>query len=809
MVHAFWQRSPQLSAILKPSLLAVAVAATTPFATAQEDKNNRFALTLEEVVVTAQKREESAMSVPISINTFTRQDIINTGALTIEDIDDFMPGVQFGSLTSNQSTQLSIEIRGISSPNISSGGDPSVSTFYDNAYMPRAVTSIPFTDIARVEVLKGPQGTLFGRNATVGVVNIVPNRPTADTEGYVQTRLGNYGLLDVEGVLNLPLTDRLAMRAALNYHERDPIFNNVGVGDDMRQEEFTAARLAFEYALTDDTVVLLAGDYEDRDDGASYAIGVSTYAESIDPFNDDVAVDTLEREEDRDMYGLNVQLDHAFNEELSLFGIVSYRSWETFNKQDEDGTAEPRRYLDTNNIEDSDIWYSELRFNFVYNDIDWIVGTNYSKEDVKQRTDIGLQADSYMQFLSLELLPFLGFPSDPDVHAWDVLPDFTTQDYLEAGVLAGQIQGTPPIAVLPPEFAGTYFTETMQNTGDFVNWGIFTDLTYQLTDSVRLIGGLRYSYDKKDYSWQTFPQDLDWPFAPVRVAFDPVQAGATEDNFFDAFEDSESWDQVTGRAVAEWDFLDTAMTYLSVATGYKSGGYDGQIYSSVIAGPFDPEEITSYEWGLKGDFFEDRVRVEFAAFYMELENSQTTEDTRESPDDPTAQPTVVSTDEDILGWEIVAHWQIIDSLRIAGLTTWRENERTQAPFFDSAGEPAGGRSEKLKNQWDYTLRLDWTPNIPVGFLLVHVDYIFNDAEDPSDDPIFTTGPWYFQDSEILNARIAWANPEDNLELAVWGKNLLDKEYADNPGGLVADTLGAYKTNIEDPLTYGVEIRYTF
>ncbi|MCB1843649.1 MAG: TonB-dependent receptor, partial [Halioglobus sp.] len=203
------QRSPLLQVpghlAQKPLVCALATLLTLPgsLALAQESAGaatqSRYQLVLEEVLVTAQKREESSMSVPIAINTFSAQDIINTGALDISDIDDFMPGVRFGNVTSNQSTQLAVEIRGVASPNISSGQDPSVATFYDNAYLPRAVTSIPFVDIARVEVLKGPQGTLYGRNATVGVVNMIPNAPDADEfDAFARARLGNFGLVNLE-----------------------------------------------------------------------------------------------------------------------------------------------------------------------------------------------------------------------------------------------------------------------------------------------------------------------------------------------------------------------------------------------------------------------------------------------------------------------------------------------------------------------------------------------------------------------------------------------------------------------------------
>ncbi|GAB5450396.1 MAG: TonB-dependent receptor [Halioglobus sp.] len=803
----FAPRALQLGTTALATVLAVS--ASTAIAQDPEAGGSRYDLVLEEVLVTAQKREQSNMTVPISVDAFTAQDIINTGATDIGEIDDFMPGVE---IDSGQTTQTGIRIRGVRSPNISSGQDPSIATFYNNAYMPRAVTTIPLVDLQRVEVLKGPQGTLFGRNATVGVINIIPERPNHDEfEGYVSTRIGNYDLLRLEGMVNAAINDDVAFRANLFHHQRDGITKNLGIGPDLQDQEFLFGRAALSWNLGADTNLLFSADFEDRDGAPSAHTGVSKYAESTDPFSGETTNDVIGREETREMYGVSIQVEHAFNDRLSVFGITSYREWDTTNLQDEDGTSEPRRYLDSNNIEESDIWYNEVRFNFVDDRFDLVFGANYSQEDVYQRTDIGVLADAYMQFVSLELLPEIGLPSDPDVHAWDpdVLGNEPTEFWLDASALAGSVLGNDGIAVLPPSFAGTYFTETMDNTGDFVNWGIFADLSYDVTETLTLIGGLRYSYDEKDYSWQTFEQDLDWPFAPARVAYDPAEVTDNSADFYNKFEDDENWSKVTGRLIANWQFHETAMTYLSVATGYKSGGFDGQVFSGFTAGPFDQEDMTSYEWGVKGDFFDDTLRIEASLFYHELDGRQGSESTKDSPEDPTAQPTIVTSDEETTGFEIIATWQPLDELQLAGLTTTRDTERVQEMYFDAKGEPRGGEPENLKTQTDYTLRLDWTPNIPVGYLLVHVDYVFNEADDDSSAAIFTTGPWYFQDREELSARIAWSNENDTIEVALWGKNLLDKERASNPGGFVADTLGAYKTTIEDPMTYGVDLRYSF
>jgi iron complex outermembrane receptor protein len=783
-------------------------------ASAQDAKPKGYNLQLEEVLVTAQKREQDTMTVPLTVNAFTAQDMVNTGADNIQDIADFMPGVEIGA---GGATQVGITIRGITSPNISSGGDPSVATFYDNAYMPRAATSIPFTDIARTEVLKGPQGTLFGRNATAGVINIVPNKPVQEFEGFAKTRVGNYGLFNVEGMVNQPVTDDIAIRANIFSHERDGIIENVGIGDDLREEGFVAARMAVLWDLSPDTNLQLAGDYEDRNEDPGYSIGVSQYAFSTDPYNSKAANDVYGREETRKMYGVSLQGDHSFNEALSLFGIVSYRNWDTTNLQDEDGTEDPTRYLDTNNIENSDIWYSEVRFNFVNDKFNVVTGANYSVEDVYQRTDIGLLADSYMQFVSGEF----GVPADTSL--WLDNPNEPDEFWLTLSQLAGAI-AVPPvagIAVLPPSFAGQYFTETMDNTGDFTNFGIFSDATYSVTDTVRVSAGLRYSYDQKTYSWQTFPAQIDWPYAPARVAYDPTQTGAAPADYFNKFENSNDWSKVTGRLVADWQFMDTVMTYLSYATGYKSGGYDGQAFSSYVDGPFDPEEMTSTEWGVKGDFFDDRLRAEASVFYQNLDGQQFSTDTKSciagsttaecNAQDPTAVPTVISRDVDTTGAEIILQWRALDTLLLTGMTTVRDAEVTPQNYFNGGGEPVGGVKEHQSTNTDYTLRADWTPEIPIGYLLVHVDYVYEESIDPSDtnDPIYTTGPWYFQDREILSARIAWTNEADNIEVAIWGRNLQDNEIADNPGGLAAANLGVYRTSIEDPLTYGVDLRYSF
>lgn len=787
----------------RQAALVAAVIALTAFASgsnAQEPEEERkgYNLRLEEVVVTAQKREENYLMVPISVSAFTAQDMLNTGAITIQDIDDFVPGVEIGE-TAGGTTQVEITVRGVKSPNISSGQDPSVATFYDGSYIPRAATSIPFTDIARTEILKGPQGTLFGRNATLGVINIVPNKPHQEFEGFVRARAGNYNLLRVEGMVNAPLSDSVSVRGNILSHQRDGTIENVGIGDDTRDEGFLAARGSVLWDISENTDLQFSYDYEDRDEMPRQTIGVGEYAfrGQLDPFAGKTAHDARDQEETRKMSGVSLKLNHSFNEKLSMFGVLSYREWETTNLEEEDGTADPRRYFVTNNIEDSDIFYSEVRFNFVDDKFDLIVGANYSEEEVYQRTDIEILTDAYMQFVSVQA--GLG----RNEHLWDIFGD-NEDVYLALSDANG-------VAVLPPRFADQILTERMDNTGDFTNWGIFGDITYHLTDTIRVAAGLRYSKDDKDFSWQTFEPMVDWPVQQAVLNYDPAQTGADPADFYGRFEDSDSWNKVTGRLVVDWQFSEQAMTYLSYATGYKSGGFDGQSFASLVRGPFDAEDITSIEWGIKGDFFDNTVRVEASLFHHELDGRQQSETVKDSPEDLTAAPRVISADDEADGIELVVQWNVLDNLRLTALSTYRETDTVADTFFNSAGEPAGGKEPKDDAETEYTLRFDWTPEIAVGSMLVHVDYVFRESPGPLlNQAIFLTGPWYFQDQKLLSARVSWQNDNENIEIAVWGKNLLDNEYAENPGGFVADTLGAAHTKfLEDPVTYGVDLRYSF
>ena len=793
---------------------------------------------LDEITVTAQKREESAQDVPITVDVFSSQDIVDTGALNLEEIQDFIPGFEVGS----NPTQASITVRGVSSANISTGGDPSVATFYDDIYVPRAATTSSFTDIARVEVLKGPQGTLYGRNAAAGVVHIVPNRPAPENSGFIRSRFGNYSQYRLELMGNVVVTDSLFLRTSLLHNRRSGYQRNLVPGgrDGGAQDNF-AARIGALWEISDRTDLQVSYDHDQVDNAPRAAVGLSEWAACpLDPTCGTILNDVIDGEESRDMWAANAKLDHEINDAWSMKFIHGYRQFETINKQDEDGTAEATRYLDTDNIEDSDISYSELQFNFSNDRVNLVFGANYSREDVNQEIPVNTNVDSVTRLVTQQLVAEVesqaGVPIEvltggiPVEHLWNPVDmsaflavnginatpgEIALTGDLTYDLLYATLAQDPSLAGLPlfgPSFAGTPWSEKYFNAGDFTNWGIYGDVDFQFTDRLNLILGLRYSNDEKTFSWRNPPNALD----AIRPGiFDLVFP--PDPDYLEARNGvlvaSRDWNKVTGRAVARYQFSDSAAAFVSYSTGYKSGGFDSlEVRTSEF--PLRPEESENIELGIKGDFLDDRLRLQLAVFSMDFEGRQRTID-QLPPGAPNPLPLINLGDESTEGVELIVNWLPTESLRLAFQTEWRDREATWEPYFDANGDPQSDL-ERSETNTDYTVTVAWAPEIGRGRLDARLDYVFNEnpyvlGQDTVFDPLDYPGlldNGFFEDRADLRARIAWTSEDEQWTLALWGKNLLDQKRL---GGVrdISVLFGTPFASMDPPSTWGIEIEARF
>ncbi len=814
------------------AVVYLAVAATLPgMAQAQETA-------LDEITVTAQKREQSVLDVPMTVDTFTAKDIEETGAINLMEMQDFIPGFDIGS----NPTQAGIEIRGYGGVNISTGGDPSVATFYDGMYVPRAATTGSFTDVSRVEVLKGPQGTLYGRNAAAGVVSVVPNRPGPENEAFIKTRIGNYSLFRAEAMGNVVLSDGFYLRANVLSNRRDGYLQNQYPGErDGGEQDNLAARISVLWEMSAETDLQLSYDYDKVDNAPRAAVGLSEWSACPDnPRCGDILNDVVNGEESRDMWSLGAKLNHEINDQWSLKFMTGYRKFDTINKQDEDGTAEFDRYFDTDNIENSDISYTELQFNFVNERVNLIFGANYSKEDVHQEIPVNTNVDSVMRAVSTEIrgevvngvndilasqgLPpveedealfllgqMLGLPFTPDMdHVWDPVTmaiflgtqgiDVTPGDIVATGDLYYDLLqlGGFPGPMVGPSYAGTPWSEYYINDGDFTNWGVYGDVDFKINDRWNVLFGLRYSDDEKTFSWRNPPNTFsalrpgtpDLAFTP-----NPLYPEARTGTLVA----SNSWDKLSGRAVARYQLSDSSQMFASFSTGYIAGGYDS-LELGTSDNPLMPEESENIELGIKGDFLDRRLRLQLSLFDMHVEGKRRTVDTR-PPGTPQPIPRVITGTLDFQGIEIVANWLVTDSVRVGFLTTMRDVKNEWQPFYNADGEEVTETSSDSTDT-DYTLTLGWQPEIGRGSLDMRLDYIFNENN--------AEGPFagFYEDRKELNARIAWLSEDEKWTAALWGKNLLDQKLL---GGIneISILLGTRFTTMDAPLTWGVELGYRF
>ena len=360
-------------------LLALMVTGAVDKALAQGSPS----VALEEVIVTAQKREQSLQELPLSVTALSAEDLQRAGTVSLTDIRTLVPGL---SIDNTQSPQVAL--RGITSNNLLPTGDPAVATHYNGVYIgrPSALRS-SFYDLARVEVLKGPQGILYGRNATGGTINVIYNRPEFDTNGYVDAQFGNYSYANITGVANLEaVEDTFAVRAAANYQQRDSFAGTGSVSNDHFGSALDdrSVRLQALYNATDD-FSLLFGFSTFQSDGGLAATRPIPMPPGSDPFESSLNTEPF-WSDDQDMFWLEANYE---TDQVQLTYLGAAFEGETDRFFDVDGTD----FLPQHGGQalTGDQTSHELRLSSVGGDpLDWMVGLYYFDEDTTRVADVNL-----------------------------------------------------------------------------------------------------------------------------------------------------------------------------------------------------------------------------------------------------------------------------------------------------------------------------------------------------------------------------------------------------------------------------------
>ena len=768
---------------------------------------------LEEITVSAQLRTQSLQDVPIAIQVVDRQLIEDVAAEDMSDLNGFVPGLV---VSGESPTQPKYQISGIQTGDFGVGTDPAVGVYVDGIYAARSGASMTaFNDIERIEVLKGPQGTLFGRNSAAGAISIVTHQPTHEFDAFARVRFGEFNKQYVEGMLNAPLGDHVALRVNGVYNKSDGWMEDAATGRDLAPEENWAGKATLLWSISDATSVTLSWDHDNLDQLARPAIGVVALEDGspvpypadpatyIDPRKAPIYNDVVGNEESRKLDQANLFIDHSFGD-IDFRSSTSYRKFETVNLEDEDGTNRIDVYFDTGNFEENESFYQEFRLSGANDKVDWVAGVSYYSEDADQASDTHTFTDAVDTLgTNLGIWDSLGIPFP--------LYAGTTQ-FLQANDIPVSMLGLP-------------WREVMNNHGKFEAVAAFGDVIWHVNDKMNVTAGLRYTQDKKEFTWINGPHEtpeLDqivaglgqmgffdaWPIPPEAYAFsdfvfplDTPPEGLTKDN---------TWSDVSPRLVLDYKINPDLLWFGSLAKGYKAGGST----SVEVGSQFENEDVWNFETGIKSAFPQIGLTLNASAFYYVYDNKQAV--TLVDIDDSGIPEYLVDTsDEQAWGVEADVQWRATDHFTVYANAafidaTYKDKMTQDAVPVDLSGEPTGEPyfSAALGARYDWTLGNS-------GNLELSGRYAFRGEsrcnENSSsqgtcaDETPFEVAP----STQRLDMRLGWSSANDKFGVAGFVTNLLDDQYVNGINNITTTTFGTAFASVSEPRMWGVEATVKF
>ncbi|WP_245638343.1 TonB-dependent receptor [Croceicoccus bisphenolivorans] len=796
------------------AIAALAISAMPAFA---QDEAPAAETGLAEIVVTAQKTSQSIQDVPISITAVGGERLSDMQVTTLQALQGSIPNVQIDNFANTPNNAV-FTIRGIGVIEPDPYAGNTVSIVVDGVPQFFSMGALLDTyDVQRVEILRGPQGTLFGANTTGGVVNVVTNQPTGEFGGYIKGTYGNWDRFDLSGALEVPLAEDLASFKIAGIHtQRSGWVTNVYDGSDMGSKNVDAVRGQLYLTPSADLSITLQGEYVGARNGAPVVVngglpGEGNYVEAGTFWNGSVlpqyespcAVEGQPCVAPDKYYSGNNEVPDISNIDTyfgiatielantaigNITAITGYKKFTQFEYTDQDGTAK------TNNATRRKTrgWQfsQELRTAFEASDaISGVAGVFYMKTHY----------DHYQMY-------HLDF-------AFPGLNQFNTQD-----------QDTESMSA----FAQTYV---------------------QVTDRLKVSAGIRYTHDKidatsfLDYSYGFVPLtdpdfrgpdndrdvtillDSNFDFAglgdydPALYQYDLTQPLGDGQAYYGSilvFPDSAitvggktSWDNVGWKLGLDYELGDDAMAYASWSRGFKSGGYTGRIGTAADGDtPYDPEEVDTFEVGVKADFLNRTIRTNLAAFYTNYRDMQIAQIYFDPDTNVQGNRILNAAKSEIKGFELEAQAVPVWGLTLRGSLAYLD--ATYKNFI--YGDPVSGEFYNLKGyrlqnapEWQAMLGVNYDYEMGSGDRIVaDVSWMYTAAKYYT--AILDTPRSLVQPTYLVDGLLTYHAPDDRWSVGLWGKNLFDKRYIstvyDSPGytGIVG---------YAPPRQYGASVQFNF
>jgi iron complex outermembrane receptor protein len=723
----------------------------------------------EVISVTAQKRAQSIQDVPISMSAFS-EDILNSiGAEDFTDLTSLVPSL---SVVGGTDAFPITYIRGIGTNDTSIGADPSIGVYIDGVYASRLGGALTeFLDVERVEVLKGPQGTLFGRNAIGGAISIITKKPSEFLEGSFKLSYANYSTKKARAVINIPLLDdSLFAKIFGSLSKSDGWQTNTLSSERGYQQDRVNGGVKLTWIASDSLEINFSNTWSSYNDTAGYvdniesALPISFLTSvvtdnqvvngGINPFGNPAnnrlpgvpIYDRVLRE-----HWLDVTWE--INDELSLTSLTTYRKYTTESAREYDGTE---FFLGENvqSIESSESTGQEFRLSSNDDGIFWVLGTSIHQEKAALDFVLGLA----------DLGAFSGTPFN---------------------------NGAP-------------FFENSLTASNTDSFAIFGDTTIALSEKLNLTAGARYSRDTKTMNYNNGLHEngaalLGGLGLIVPTAIQFIDANGQIDPSAVSLEDE--WNDFSPRLVLDYK-IDKSLIYASVTKGYKSGAYNSYPAPNAALGfrvapesrnSVDPETVVNYELGVKSSLLNNDLTLNGSFYYMDYQDLQIFQVVGGITRLENAGKAVSS------GLELDGRYAASNNLSILFNATWMDSEFKD---YVVSGQDLSGTSLLFTPNFSGGLSLDYSQSLgDLGELRTFLTYSYKG------DHLLATG--IEQEAySLMNAKLTLISEDDSWEIALYGNNLTDKTVLTNITGLLSQFgfTGAYRNA---PRTYGASFTYRF
>jgi iron complex outermembrane receptor protein len=758
------------------------------------DQVQEDAPVIDEIMVTARRKAEPIQNVPISITALSGADLDNLSIRDLSGTADFAPNVSFQQGGPGSGGSSLIYIRGVGSIGVDSPrNDTGVGVYVDGVFLPRMQGGIrDLLDLERVEILRGPQGTLFGKNTIGGAIHLITKKPSEEFYGSGRVELGNHNMLNTRFKVNVPISDNFFVSLASMSNNHDGFSVSLENGERYDDKNRQSTRLAARWIPNDRATVDFTADYvRIREvgvgrrltyaDPTSFLIGIPSMARELNglqpidetwmPGPHQNFMDSPNQNHGDD-WGVALSFDYDIGDTATLSSITSYRELEMRGHGDGDGFPMvffegTVRELDQNQIS-QEIRVAGTGFDSKF---DWLVGAYYFLDE-------NFNGDATRLFSGVfDLLEALPGPVIPPV------PGVLDPALCFIAYPCWGGPGNPLNAVPWPPQEQQFKT---QRSHDSTSWATFLHGTYQFTDRFSLTAGVRYSWEEKQE--QAF----------VNRHIETGEAGACPPAT-DCYVVKESWTSWTPKFSLEFQATPKHLIYASVSNGFKSGGFN----AAPSLPPFEPEELTAYEIGAKTDWFDDRLRMNVAAFYNDYTDLQLA---GLFLDVNTGEAFVFTANAgvaEIKGIELEATWRANDYLTFVGTLGRMTNEfselregvtdivtGTTIPFQP---ERVGSASIIL----DFPMGKNGAIKLRTDVISRSFTYLTLANEDITSQPGF----------EQYNARITYAPVDGNWELAFFGTNLTDEDFITYAFGGINS--GNVISSDGAPRVWGVSARFDF